>query len=78
MNKVKPWLNGKPYYCKTCNLGGAEVMACEDGCCDMESVEDAIARQKFVSEAPTPAELAEEKVNECPLCGLTRDHAHGM
>ena len=25
-DEVKPWLTGKPYYCNSCGLGGAEVM----------------------------------------------------
>lgn len=38
------WLSGKPYYCNACGLGGAEVMACEDGFCEIESAGEAQAR----------------------------------
>ena len=46
MENEKPWLSGKPYYCKACGLGGGEVMACEDGGCEMESEAEAVARQE--------------------------------
>jgi hypothetical protein len=45
MKDEKPWLNGKPYYCESCGLGGGEVQACEDGPCEMESEEKAMARK---------------------------------
>lgn len=36
--------DGKPYYCADCGLGWSEVMACEDGPCTMETLEEAEAR----------------------------------
>lgn len=44
MVDTKPWLNGKPYYCKTCGCGGAEVAACEETDCQMETEDEAILR----------------------------------
>jgi hypothetical protein len=41
---VKPWLNGKPYYCALCGLGMGEYLACEEVDCELESVEVAEAR----------------------------------
>lgn len=38
------WLSGRPYYCNACGLGGAEVMACEDFGCEIETVGQAQAR----------------------------------
>jgi hypothetical protein len=43
--EVKPWLNGKPYYCKTCGLGGGELGACEEVVCEMEDEATAKHRQ---------------------------------
>lgn len=40
------YLSGKPYYCDSCGLGGAEVFACEDGPCEMES--DGAAQARLV------------------------------
>lgn len=48
---AKPWLNGKPYYCQTCGLGMAEYLACEDGCCELESETQAQLR---ASKEPQP------------------------
>lgn len=42
-NKETPkWLNGEPYYCSYCGLGGGEYAACEDVRCKLES--PAVAR----------------------------------
>lgn len=51
----KPWLDGRPYYCNTCGLGGGEVSACEDGGCELESGEKAQARRvKHLAEQSAP------------------------
>jgi len=36
--------DGMPYYCIVCGLGLAEVMACEEPDCRLESMETAQAR----------------------------------
>lgn len=43
-DEVPMYLNGKPYYCKTCGLGLAEYMACEEDDCELESEEEAQKR----------------------------------
>lgn len=55
-----PWLNGKPYYCALCGLGGGEYAACEEGDCQLES-ED-IAKARAVAEL----QLRKEKANVAP------------
>lgn len=40
------YLDGKPYYCADCGLGAAEVAACEDGPCTMETEETAKLRRE--------------------------------
>ena len=49
MTAVKPWLNGKPYYCDTCGLGMAEYLACEDGGCELESEAEACTRRDMAA-----------------------------
>lgn len=44
MSESKPWLNGRPYYCKLCGCGGPEYVACEEGDCELESEAEALAR----------------------------------
>lgn len=41
---IRPWTDGKPYYCIVCGLGRGEYMACEEGCCQLESEEEARKR----------------------------------
>jgi len=36
--------DGKPYYCKLCGMGWQEMMACEEGDCQIESETDAMKR----------------------------------
>lgn len=36
--------DGAPYYCKTCGVGWQEMMACEDGDCVEETMDDAMKR----------------------------------
>lgn len=38
--------DGQPFYCKSCGFGWGEVMACEDGPCEMESQFEAETRMK--------------------------------
>jgi hypothetical protein len=38
--------NGRPYYCKTCGMGFAEYMACEEPNCELESEAEAITRKE--------------------------------
>lgn len=37
--------NGLPYYCKICNMGFDEYIACELTDCELESEEDARSRR---------------------------------
>jgi len=46
----KPWLNGKPYYCKHCGAGGGERMACEEPDCELEDEQAAKDRKARVQE----------------------------
>jgi hypothetical protein len=43
MNSRTP-RDGQPYYCTYCGSGFAELMACEDGPCEIESHTAALAR----------------------------------
>lgn len=52
---AKPWLTGKPYYCKLCGAGFAEYGACGQPDCELESEADAVARR----DAATPPTVGE-------------------
>lgn len=54
MATERTYKDGLPYYCKTCGVGLAEVMACEDGDCEMESAADA---QKRAAPPPKPEKV---------------------
>lgn len=41
----RTYTDGEPYYCKSCGLGYAEYLACEDGSCELESWTDAEVRR---------------------------------
>ena len=49
--KVEPWLNGRPYYCRVCGVGFAEYQACEEIGCQLEDEATALARLRKASEA---------------------------
>lgn len=38
--------DGQPYYCRLCGAGLAEYQACEDGDCELETVEIAQLRKQ--------------------------------
>jgi hypothetical protein len=46
VGQEKPWLNGEPYYCAVCGLGGGEYFACEESDCKLESKQDAQKRRR--------------------------------
>lgn len=55
--------DGRPYYCDTCGLGLAEYNACEDGDCQLESVEEAQRR------AQGRCEYEDGPYQICKKCG---------
>ncbi len=38
--------DGMPYYCNSCGLGWGEVLACEDGPCELETKAEAEERKR--------------------------------
>ena len=52
--------DGRPYYCEVCGLGFAEVMACEEEDCCLESKEVAetrkLRRRPKTTDAQSPSQ----------------------
>lgn len=60
-NKRTPY-DGKPYYCESCGLSFAELQACEDGGCELESAQAARDRKREHDQDAASAEW--EKARE--------------
>ena len=73
MSERTPY-DGKPYYCRMCDLGLGEFLACEDTVCRLEGHTTALARKAIYERGKADGAAEEREAYECVLLAVINRH----